>query len=209
MWFIFLGTLQVSCQTGDDNPSEEIQTDEIKYTNRWTQYPVRSSNNMQQYISYNHIGVGEDPPVIKTIEENQTEDIKKLEKFIKRSGELMLTLLERKNSDFSKHVFKNDRVIPFSDGYFKLNIESCPFLAGRPVVHITFSDNSMLLTVHKSNTEVYMNADEQLLSRSTICVWNLLEPLHPEKILVSSGEVIRSCFDNKHGYLIFAGIKDG
>lgn len=165
--------------------------------------------NARQCITYNHHGVGDDPPLESETEASQIDD-RKLDRFVRRSANLMLALLEKKRSDVSRQSFKTERAIPFSDGYFKLDIESCPFLSGRPVVCISFSDTS-LLTVHRSNTEVYMNADEQLLSRSTICVWNphVPDPSRPEKMLVSSGEIVKACFDNKHGYLVLAGVKDG
>lgn len=201
------GTVQVSSQTGDDNINEEIQTEDLVYKNKWTQNPVRLPNDTQN-IPYNHLGVGEDPPIVQNEQEYQPLNSKKLINFIQTSGKLMLTVVERKQN-IKQDTYSNDNKIPFSEGYFKLNIEAYPFLNGRSVSYVVFSESSLLLTVHKSNTEIYMSPDEQLLSRSCICIWNLLEPMSPERILVSSGEINKACFDNKHSYLVFAGIQDG
>lgn len=203
------GTVQVSSQTGDDDISEETQTESIDYTNRWTQFPVRVPNQIEPNASYNHLGVDKDPPETKSSLEPLFHNTKRLENFITNSSKLMLTLLESKNLNITEHIQKNQRDIPFSDGFVKLNIDSYPFLSERSVSHIAYSNSSVLLTVHKSKLEVYMNPDEQLLSRSIICIWNLFDLEKPQELLASSGEIIKACFDNKHNYLVFAGIIDG
>ncbi|PSN50801.1 hypothetical protein C0J52_13915 [Blattella germanica] len=171
-------TMQAHVQTNEDNLSEEVQTDEIVYKNKWTQKPVSFETKNQAKLdpgqeiimfSQNHLGVGSD-----SLEEDSDawkERMKvntvRMNQFISSAGQArrtvsesemlclmfqtMLVLLEEGQKTGSNMLNKNTKEIPFSDGFISLGIESVPFLAGRTVSDLQFPHlhSNTLLTVHK------------------------------------------------------------
>lgn len=192
------GTIQISSQTGDDDLDEQIQTDQIEVVDKWTQYPIRFSKHDDYF--------GE---TLNHKEQINTNTSRKLNKFMEKAGKIMLHILEQKETKTQVQFKQNYSDIPFSDGYLSINFERTQFLRNRNVVYMMFSKTGQLLTVHENGTEVSMNENEQLLARSSICIWDVFELSYPQYILASSGDVTRACFDSIHGNFIFGGICDG
>lgn len=199
------GTMQISSQTGDDDLDEEIQTDVIEMKNQSTQFPIRFSTVEDDLCVREHLNSN------KEIEWQKNKQInsKKLTTFLNTQGKIVLHLLEQKETKFQQRLKRNTSEIAFSEGYLSVNYENVSFLNSRTVSFMAYSKQNQLLTIHKGNIQIFMNQEEQLLSRPTICIWDMFDLNYPQYILVSSGEITRACFDCYHGYLIFASISDG
>lgn len=199
------GTMQISSQTGDDDLDEEVQTDIIEMKNQSTQFPIRFSTDEDDVCFREHLNSNEEVELQK----NKQVNSKKLITFLETQGKIVLHLLEQKETKFQQLLKQNTSDIPFSEGYLLVNYENVSFLNSRTVSFMTYSKQNQLLTIHKGNVQIFMNQEEQLLSRPTICIWDIFNLNYPQYILVSSGEITMACFDCYHGYLIFGSISDG
>uniref|UniRef100_A0A1B6DU89 WD repeat-containing protein 60 n=1 Tax=Clastoptera arizonana TaxID=38151 RepID=A0A1B6DU89_9HEMI len=212
-------TQQMHSQTGEDDISEETQTEEITTCNKWTQHPVSFSSpdkmNQHEFIqtfSQERLGVGGEMTLLDNQEWLTSPKINsiKLNEFISSAGEVMLILLEESERDLekSKGLAHNKQDFGFSDGFVEFKVGDVSFLKNRPINVMCFSQSNyaQLLSVHQSSNEQPKNIEQESKNRCMLCVWSVLEPSSPQKILVSSNEVTSVTF---HSYLVIAGLVDG
>ncbi|XP_063216274.1 cytoplasmic dynein 2 intermediate chain 1 isoform X3 [Bacillus rossius redtenbacheri] len=150
-------TMQVHVQTNEDSISEEVQTDEVHMSSKWTQKPVMFCTKLHseagkigemQSFTQNHLGVGSD------------------------------------EADEEWHRWEN---------------------------RLTFNFTRLNQFLVSAGQDDGRNAadTEATLGRSMVCVWSVLEPLCPQKMLVASQRVCTACFDATKASLVFGGLADG
>ncbi|XP_052127244.1 cytoplasmic dynein 2 intermediate chain 1 isoform X3 [Frankliniella occidentalis] len=210
-------TQQVSSQTNEDGMTEEVQTEEIAVKNKWTQHPPALICPDQ---SLNHpliCAVSSEPCDSSDMvlwKQGLKVNMVELEKFLLNTGQLMLNILEETSSG-TQGILKSNKVdLGFSQGFITLGTDSVPFLENRRVTKICFIPHqpNSVLTVHQSSSDKLSYKDDlpvQLVKRCILCVWSLLQPSQPIKILVSSSDVTDCTFHPHRSNLIFAGLADG
>ncbi|KAK7870991.1 hypothetical protein R5R35_012186 [Gryllus longicercus] len=212
-------TQQASVQTNEDNLSEEIQTEEIIVKNKWTQHPVAyhpvvdkdDANASLVVFSQNHLGCGgdgnEDPEMWKKLIKYNAV---RLNQFLLGAGQAILQHLEQQSFIQENSLSLNSVASYFSRGFFNLNVNAVPFLAGRSVSKLCFSNlqPTSLITVHIEPNNS-LEAVDAILGRCMLCIWNILKPSAPEKILVCSNSVSSVCFHQNVDNLVFAGLHEG
>lgn len=150
---------QTYTQTNEDDLDVDTQTEVIEVENKWTQFPVTCRNNLKtsedvKMFKIEHIGVGGDKPSGIPVT-NQTYDLVNLNEFLSRAGKLMLALLEEQES--GGNIIQNDNhEFPFSEGCIKLSVNSLPFLSGRQITMLHYSEinNKILMSIHSPSCEV-------------------------------------------------------
>ncbi|KAJ9586214.1 hypothetical protein L9F63_020123 [Diploptera punctata] len=175
-------TLQAHAQTNEDDLSQEVQTDEIVYKNKWTQKPVsfetkshskKTKSGKEDIIlfSQENLGVGGD--TLEDDPDSWKQRIKvntvRLNQFLSSAGQkllemqmlcfetgVMLMLLEEGQKSGSSMLNRNTMEVPFSEGFISLGVESVPLLAGTSVKSLRFPlhHSMILLTVHKNNVGI-------------------------------------------------------
>ncbi|XP_032675193.1 WD repeat-containing protein 60 isoform X2 [Odontomachus brunneus] len=214
-----LNTQQIFTQTGDDNIDIEIQTDEMLYRNKWTQFPVTCRKELHDNQDVNlfkleQIGVGSDLEDSEDINFplRPSYDVLRLNDFLSRAGTVVLSLLEEK--EHGGNVFQNDvEELPFSDGFVKLSINTVTFLSSRAVKIIHYSDvlSKVLLTIHSPvEEEIETISKQDYITDCCIgCVWNISEPSMPKKLFYSQCPITACCFHLTNYNVVFAGLEDG
>ncbi|XP_011156708.1 cytoplasmic dynein 2 intermediate chain 1 isoform X2 [Solenopsis invicta] len=214
-----LNTQQVFTQTGDDNIDIEIQTDEVSYRNKWTQFPITCRKELRDKQDINlfkmeQIGVGSDLDEIDDINfsSRPSYDILRLNDFLNRAGTVVLSLLEER--EHGGTVFQNDvDEISFSDGFVELSVHTVTFLASRAVKIIHYSNvlNKVLLTIHAPvEEEIETISKQDYITDCCIgCVWNICEPSMPKKLFYSQCPITACCFHLTNCNMVFAGLEDG
>ncbi|XP_063216273.1 cytoplasmic dynein 2 intermediate chain 1 isoform X2 [Bacillus rossius redtenbacheri] len=218
-------TMQVHVQTNEDSISEEVQTDEVHMSSKWTQKPVMFCTKLHseagkigemQSFTQNHLGVGSDEADEEwhRWENRLTFNFTRLNQFLVSAGQVVSILLEESQMHDGSLLRPSPGDLTFSEGFITLNVESVPFLANRSVTCLCFhrAVPNLLLTVHncQSQDDGRNAADtEATLGRSMVCVWSVLEPLCPQKMLVASQRVCTACFDATKASLVFGGLADG
>ncbi|KAF5299509.1 hypothetical protein FQR65_LT01092 [Abscondita terminalis] len=198
--------IQTAVQTGEDNISEEIQTDPINTLTKWTQNPVTfsktdcSNPNYLKIYKDEYVGVGGEMTEDKAVFEQVTD--KKYEKRLLNASAIMLNILYESNCNLNEMLERNLREIPFSAGFLSFDTQSYSFLKDKPVTIVTNFSINKILTVH-----VVKNDCDDSFSKSFICIWNVLNTKEPEKILTAPGLLSSCCsFDDK---LVIGGLHDG
>ncbi|CAG9836971.1 unnamed protein product [Diabrotica balteata] len=196
-------TIQVFCQTGDDDVDEEVQTDDIGYRTKWTQEPSAFTNfdqsipNFWEVYKSEFLGVGSDDIVSRNTDKTTINE-NSLNRFILSAGELMLRIQEESVTNVNSSLQKDKNSSPFSDGYYKFNTSEDIF-AGSEVSSVYFSCDisNRLVTVHtKKRTSV-------------VALWNVFNCNEAEVILRPYGIVSCCSLGVRHSELIFMGIDDG
>ncbi|KAK3930958.1 Cytoplasmic dynein 2 intermediate chain 1 [Frankliniella fusca] len=209
-------TQQVSCQTNEDGMTEEVQTEEIPVKNKWTQHPpalICPDPSLGQPLI---CAVSSEPcdnsdmlEWRKGLKVNMID----LEKFLLNTGQLMLNILEETSSGTQGILKSNKADLGFSQGFITLGTDSVPFLENRRVTNICFTPHqpNSILSVHESCNKPNVQDDlpEQMVKRCILCLWSLLQPSQPMKLLVSSSNVTACTFHPLRSHLIFAGLADG
>ncbi|XP_039282351.1 cytoplasmic dynein 2 intermediate chain 1 isoform X2 [Nilaparvata lugens] len=212
-------TQQMQTQTNDDCLSEEVQTEEIHVSNKWTQHPIKFhpiDSNPELFLNrfiLDRKGVGDDGMFNETDEEWQANlqvNSIRLQNFLSSASEVVLTLLEEEQSlrkSNGKSVLSaHSKAI--SDGFTALNFENAEFLKGRQITSLKFSltTPNQMITVHKESELTPSSLRDECFGRCMICVWNVYKHSTPHKILVSPGNVISA---QLQAHLVFAGLNDG
>nr|CAH7734448.1 unnamed protein product [Callosobruchus chinensis] len=196
-------TVQSATQTGDDNIDEEIQTDKIALSSKWTQIPVCFSKlnpddpSFWRIYKNEYLGVGsehdgESNSVNKMCNEHY------LNKFLMSAGTLVTKVLEERSSDNLSNLKKNSRDLPFSDGYISFNTTNV-ILRGSSVDHVSFScdNNRKFATVHTRK-------DKNLYA---IAIWRAYSE-DPELVL-ESYSAISSCSIDFTSRFVYGGLHNG
>ncbi|XP_044257863.1 cytoplasmic dynein 2 intermediate chain 1 [Tribolium madens] len=195
-------SVQASVQTGDQT-DEEIQTDEISYKNKWTQFPpcftkIEDKEHFWELYKCDYLGVGGDIINTQRIENSHNEN--SLETFLLRAGNLILNLQMEANMKTNIETNKNN--IPFSKGQITCDTKKLDFLKERPLNDVCFCANNSkkILTVH---------GPRQDSSNSFVCLWNISNISKPETMLMAFGHVLccTCCFECPN--LVLGGLNDG
>lgn len=191
-------TIQTSSQTGQDSMSIENQTVEVKYLNKWTQYPIKLSEIKKTNVNLNvykqeNLGVGMDN--IQTNLEELKYNEHSLRHFIKSVSDVILNLIEEKSQRQNcKDIEVNTNEMPFSDGYISFNTR-ISYLENLPVTYINFSKNTTkLITIHVKN------------KTSFLCIWKISDPNAPEYFIKVHGILMCAVLIELH---IYGGLSDG
>lgn len=199
-------SVQTSVQTGEDDVSEEVQTDPINTVCTWTQYPVvfsrrnSSDTNFWKIYRSEYLGVGHDDVSIMS-DETKPVNEEKLEKFVSSAGNLMLKLLDESVENRLYNIKSNQKEIPFSQGFILLNANSDIYKKSTVKNAAFCSKSNIFLTVHVNDCE-----DE---FRSMVSVWDISSSQDPKFFLISFGEITCCTFGFQNSDLIFAGVNDG
>ncbi len=211
-------SLQAATQCGyDERHDEEVQTEAVDTLNKWTQKPPSaaiateaSDDELWQVIR----GVGGDmEKEQKAYEFVDHSNSKRLSKFLNMSGSALLTLLEEEAAlrQGPQLEGQEQKDVEFSDKVTVLNTD-LDFLIGRPVVDVAFAPDqpAVLLTAHgKIKGNSGNNEDDDLMTRSFLCVWNVSQPSVPQQVLVANDEVSKCCFSPLRASIVFAGLAHG
>ncbi|XP_060523975.1 cytoplasmic dynein 2 intermediate chain 1 [Cylas formicarius] len=200
--------IQMSTQTGEDDVSEETQTEFIEVNTKWTQFPAKfsklrpSTDEFWTTYKCEYRGVGSDEAV--AAEEVQETDDAGLEIFLKISSDLVLELMAEDNLGNLDKLNRGEPTLPFSDGYVKFNTNN-DLLKDSQVQHVSIYPKSWtkVLTVH-----VKTHPDEGDV-RTVLCLWDISNYDIPQMEFTSFGEVCCATFAYETFDFVFGGESDG
>ncbi|KAK0086481.1 hypothetical protein PV325_003140 [Microctonus aethiopoides] len=214
-----MNTRQISTQTNDDNLSVEVQTDEIEYKNMWTQFPISCRSTLKNNDDINLFtaelaGVGGDENNLKL---RPQYDVLELNEFLNTAGNIILAILENKQSQKINSIGDNTNTqqLSFSDVTTRLSINNVTFLSNRPITMIRYSDISskILLTIHDcgddDEVETAVNEDIYIMDCCIGCLWNIFEPSRPIKLFYSRNNITACCLHPTNYNIVFGGLEDG
>ncbi|XP_056642726.1 cytoplasmic dynein 2 intermediate chain 1 isoform X1 [Diorhabda sublineata] len=197
--------IQTACQTGENDIDEEIQTDDIIRSNKWTQQPTSITNFdqsvpkfWQQYRS-EYLGCGSGDDIIEDDKNIKNVDRHSLNKFLLSSCNLMLRLLQESITNNNTMVLRtNNKTLPFSDGYYKFETSRDIFVNTR-VSYATFSCDisTKLITVFTKNRN------------SVVAVWSVFNCEEPEAVFETYGFVTCCSFGTGKSEIVYMGMEDG
>ncbi|XP_066599654.1 cytoplasmic dynein 2 intermediate chain 1 isoform X2 [Prorops nasuta] len=213
-----LNSRQVSTETRADNLDIEAQTDDIEYTNKWTQFPVTCRNILQttediDLFRMEHIGVGGDD-VLRSDRKVSMSSFPsvRLSEFLNRASIIILSILS-KNS-LTRKIRKSDKhEIPFSEGYCDLSMNSIPYLSDRKVLLMQYASGTseVLLTIHSpADEEIEMcGRKNDILDCCVGCIWNVWQSTAPLSIFYSPYLITDCMFYVRSSSIIIGGLEDG
>lgn len=198
-------TRQAYVQTNDDNIDRDIQTEEIDYRSKWTQYPAEDFKGSGRGDGEKDLKE-EESEIKQTVLEKQ-QDTAKLNRFLEKAGQVVAILLEESRDEAMQERGQSKTHISVSEGYTELDV--LPFLQDRHVefAHFSPTQPNLLLTGYSKAPEV--TTENPVSKRGIICVWNTNDPIYPQKILSSSFQPKCCCFSPLKPSLVFAGMVDG
>ncbi|KAF7270481.1 hypothetical protein GWI33_016549 [Rhynchophorus ferrugineus] len=202
--------VQTSTQTGDDNLSEETQTDSVNVEDKWCQAPAKfstfesSSDTFWETYKNEYKGVGgtdNDNSPNGTMTKDCNEN--RLNMFLNKTSELISELLMQENIHVLDNIRVYQRELPFSDGYLEFNLSDKKLENSRVVNLSIFPGNiKKILTIHSKQNSLE-------ILKSVICVWNLSNLDSPVMFLTSYGHIRCATFSSIDSNHIFAGQEDG
>ncbi|KAK6168770.1 hypothetical protein SNE40_019952 [Patella caerulea] len=191
---------QAYIQTNEDDIDQEVQTEGIEYRDKWTQHPAED-----------FLGCGGDDIEQKTnakseyISKHQTE---KIAQFVSKAAQVIGIILDEEsglsNNDGNKS--RIDSNLSLSSDYVQLGIPT--FLQGRYVEFATFSSSqpNILLTSYSCSQNIAINNYD---TKGILCIWSVLEPSNPQKILACESQPTCCCLSPRKPLLACAGMVDG
>lgn len=198
--------VQASVQTGEDCISEEIQTEAIEKSDKWTQIPCKFSSfdsghdgfwrNYQMELK--GVGCEDTPEVVEEYNENR------LESFLKVAGDVFLQILSEDAVGSIHNVSDNsDSELKFSKGHKEFNTNGVK-LRECSVQYIAMDPKNprRILTVHFNNNLSWEP------SRSVLCIWDIVDLDSPLVTLESFGQISCACFHLIDNY-VMAGQHEG
>ena len=215
--------VQATCQTGEDDLDEELQTEAIDSLEKWTQFPPPPLTHLVDPEDHETLwqtlhGVGGQFEAAKFKDYNH-ETMKsmhsvRLSKFLESASTAMMTLLEedadRKYGNMANAQDQKDVV--FSDKVTLLDTDVVKCLQGKAVKAMAFAldQPSLLLVGHgpSSNDETETGSIDDPF-RSYLTVWNVGSPSQPLHVLVTSETVQTVAFSPLKASMAFAGMMDG
>ncbi|XP_063992285.1 cytoplasmic dynein 2 intermediate chain 1 [Diachasmimorpha longicaudata] len=215
-----INTRQIATQTREDDLSVETQTEEIRYRNVWTQFPVVCRSSLKtsgdiEGFNREMVGVGSDENDHQV--KRPVYDVLKLNEFLGAAGRVVLALLEEERVKKSEPQGPQGQDMPFSESSIKLAISTVTFLTGRPVVIVKYPDTNsrIILSIHApaddDNQDIETSADDGFYMTDCCigCLWNVHEPFRPIKLFYSGSCVTAVCLHPGNWNLVFAGLDDG
>lgn len=220
--------LQVSTQIDSLQVSDDTQTDELEYEEKWVQYPARFTREgvevpKSKLFNEEKLGVGEGSVERKSIKDNETDKFACVVENINNFSKLVEPLIETtKHFDsrgyrnfldtselfISRALEKVDRVksfrpsdLEFCDGFIQLKHDDLEQLKDTKVVKIYSNKkiNSFFFTIHRCS--------ENLLN--LVCLWDSIHSSRPLKIFQSWSQL--SCIETHENQkeFIVGGCDDG
>lgn len=198
--------VQASVQTGEDCTSEEIQTEAIEKSDKWTQFPCKfssfntSDDGFWKYYQMELKGVGCEDSAEVVVEYNEN----RLESFLKVAGDVILQILAEDNVGNIHNVSENgDSELKFSRGHKEFNTNGVK-LRECSVQYIAMDPKNprRVLTVHFNNNLSWEP------SRSILCLWDIVDLDRPLVTLESFGQISCACFHFIDKY-VMAGQHEG
>ena len=212
--------VQATCQTGEDDLDEELQTEPIDSLEKWTQFPPPPLTHLADPEDHETLwqtlhGVGGQFEAAKFKDYNH-ETMKsmnsvRLSKFLESASTAMMTLLEedadRKYGNMANAQDQKDVV--FSDKVTLLDTDVVKCLQGKAVKAMAFAldQPSLLLVGHGPSSNDETGSDDPF--RSYLTVWNVGSPSQPLHVLVTSEVVQTVAFSPLKASMAFAGMMDG
>ncbi|KAK2505110.1 hypothetical protein MC885_014494 [Smutsia gigantea] len=192
-------TKQAYVQCNEDNVERDIQTEEVKAWEVWTQHPGEGAA-----VS----GGGEDGAVSGTVAVPKV-DTPRLSTFLRTACQVIAVLLgeDRVVAKPSWSPGVQGGVLPFSDCSLPLDT-SLPFLQNREVslLHASQVQRQIVVSVHGLPGKAFTPA---LDGRYVLCVWDIWQPSGPQKVLICESKVTCCCFSPFKAFLLFAGTAHG
>ncbi|KPJ12631.1 WD repeat-containing protein 60 [Papilio machaon] len=175
---------QVAVQTFEDGVTEEVQTEEILFENKWTQHPIEFSK---------HIYVKE-----KVVQRSKSNDF---------LSKLSLLKQNDKTEKYDNEAYNNNQLRIFleqKDGVGSDEILPHEIYKNLKVINVIISANkdNLLVTVHdKSNKD---------FQKCILCLWDLSGVLkEPIKLLIAPDNVSIGQFRGGADGIIVAALEDG
>ncbi|XP_008065338.1 WD repeat-containing protein 60 [Carlito syrichta] len=192
-------TKQAYVQYNEDSVERDIQTEEIETREAWTQHPGEgtavSGGSEKKDIS--------DATAIAKI------DTPRLCSFLRAACQVIAVLLEedRLAAEPNWNLRTQENTLHFSDSFSQLNT-SLPFLQNRKVscLHASCIQRQTVVSVHGLPEKAFSLL---LDSRHILCVWDIWQPLGPQKVLICESKVTCCCFSPLKAFLLFAGTVHG
>ena len=217
--------VQATCQTGEDDLDEELQTDPIDRLEKWTQHPpppllTADTEDMEAMMQTLH-GVGgqfatsgcasSGSVVANSVEKislnhegMKSINAARLSKFLDSASQALTILLEEdaERKYGAGREAQDQKDVVFSEKVTLLDTDSLKWLGTeRPVVAMSFAaDQPCLLLVAHAPLDDF---------RSYLTIWNISSPMKPQHVLVTSGFVSSVCFSPAKASMAFAGMMDG
>ncbi|XP_040116035.1 cytoplasmic dynein 2 intermediate chain 1 isoform X2 [Oryx dammah] len=192
-------TKQAYIQCNEDSVDRDIQTEEVETREVWTQRPGEGSA-----VSGGSEWSGpRDTAIVPKV------DTPRLSSFLRAACQVIAVLLEedRAAAEPGWASQAQDCTLPFSDSCVRLGT-SLPFLQDRRVscLHACQAQRSTVVSVHGLPGKALVPL---LDHRHVLCVWDVRQPLGPQKILVCESKVTCCCFSPVKACLLFAGTLHG
>jgi hypothetical protein len=216
--------MQATCQTGEDDLDEELQTEEIKILDKWTQNPPPTLASMKDpddhdLMMQNLHGVGgqmSDEGMAKVLnhEDMKSMNAVRMSKFLESASHALITLMEEdaERKYGSSTEAQDQKDVVFSDKVTLLDTDIVEVLHKRPVVSMAFSPDQTALLVAAHGPVSSADPNESIVTfdvRSYLTIWNVCSPSQPLHILVTSNGVHSVCFSPAKASMVFAGMSDG
>uniref|UniRef100_A0A158P8S1 WD_REPEATS_REGION domain-containing protein n=1 Tax=Angiostrongylus cantonensis TaxID=6313 RepID=A0A158P8S1_ANGCA len=222
------GRSLLSTQTGDDNLSEETQTEETTNAIKWTQHPprVRGFNLLtfftffaicggnRRYTEMNGYGWGTESGV--HVDANSQEDMNtaifrenhlqnsRLKRFLETASQVVIDLISARRRLSMEIEMSNKSVYPFSSGFN--TFELGPLAQSSRVTTITFNPKEPDLVLVGFFVEESLAED--IVNRTLLVEYFMENDRPPKRLFSSEGEVTSTCYTNDNTTLI-AGVSDG
>eukprot|EP01116_Phalansterium_solitarium_P014916 TRINITY_DN3282_c0_g1_i4.p1 TRINITY_DN3282_c0_g1~~TRINITY_DN3282_c0_g1_i4.p1 ORF type:complete len:859 (-),score=214.36 TRINITY_DN3282_c0_g1_i4:147-2651(-) len=186
---------QASTQTGDAVYSAECQTESVEVAPAVVQFP-----DDMGFSAVASSGAAGD-------ESGASRNVHRLAPFVQSAAQVCEALMDEAMVDTAQKAATFTSSFAFSSQY--ISIEPPAYLAGRPVLDVSFSVAlpHLMLTVHAPPPKG--SAPSPLGDKGLVVLWNLNDPQAPYRLLQYPSTVTTAAFSPDRGYLVFAGSAAG
>ncbi|VDK45912.1 unnamed protein product [Anisakis simplex] len=204
VYFDFLELKPVQTQTGDDNLSREIQTEEIECETKWTQYPPVDEIGWGSVINPNAskvIDFNKEDSDLARFKQNHLQS-ERLRKFIAVSSKVIIDLISSPSDQQTLSPMKHRSKMTFSSGYNVFSIEG--LASDSKVTCVRQSGNRLLVAFF-----IRESLAQNIVRKSLAVEYKCTRPEAPERIMLCEGEVCCCCYSPDGSSAIFFGLNDG
>ncbi|EYB95924.1 hypothetical protein Y032_0154g2947, partial [Ancylostoma ceylanicum] len=196
------GKNQSSTQTGDDDLSEETQTEDNIEETKWTQHPAHDDFGWgAESSSTMDLNTREDQEMAM-FRENHLEN-PRLKQFMESAGQVIIDLISARHKSSSDVVLRNKCALAFSSGFN--SFELGPIAQSSRVVSVALNSKAPELLL--VSFFVRESPAEDIVSRTLSVEFYLEEEQPPKRLFLSEGEVTCTCY-TPDGTALIAGVND-
>ncbi|RCN52690.1 hypothetical protein ANCCAN_01066 [Ancylostoma caninum] len=196
------GKSQSSTQTGDDDLSEETQTEDSIDETKWTQHPAHDDFGWgAESSSTMDLNTREDQEMAM-FRENHLEN-PRLKQFMESAGQVIIDLISARHKSTSDVVLRNKCTLAFSSGFN--SFELGPIAQSSRVVSVALNPKAPELIL--ASFFVKESPAEDILNRTLSVEFYLEEEQPPKRLFLSEGEVTCTCY-TPDGTALIAGVND-